>query len=630
MHRHERPRPRRRRRWHRRSDDRARCRRRGLRVTLVDQARAGAASRAAAGLLAPSIGDARSRRACRARRRTRVLPGFLDRCWRAHGDRRCRSIAPGSSSSQPPPRSSRSSPQGAVRRASGSTPLRWPRSSRHSPPIPAALLHPHDGAVDNVTLIDALDVAVARQSAHHARRPTRWPHSTPRQPRRVSLPRRHAATPASVCSSPTARGRGSIAGLPRPIPVRPVRGQTHRGSTAVPVRHVIHGATATSSRAGTASWSAPRASEVGLRRRDHPVGSTDLRAIAARAPSRRSRTRPSLRALGRPPPMATDGLPILGARPGRCRRSVYACGILPERHPARALGRRAAACPSCSAAAAGEPRRHSPWSDSAGLTGSDAQPSGNQLVRSNQLAALTCFCDHGYFPLRQRFAPLRVDACRRRYRSSGRAALRHPTDRPSGPWPKRCTRSWAATGAEPLPERKPSWLKVQGARRSELPAAEAADARPRPAHGLRGSALPQRRRVLGARHRDLHDPRRRLHAELRLLRRRPRPAAQVRLQPSRSASPRPSARCGSQHAVITSVDRDDLPDFGAWIFAETIRQIKQRAAGLLGRGARSRFPGQRGLDPRGARGASRTSTITTPRPCRASTRSAGPAAATSA
>lgn len=31
-----------------------------------------------------------------------------------------------------------------------------------------------------------------------------------------------------------------------------------------------------------------------------------------------------------------------------------------------------------------------------------------------------------------------------------------------------------------------------------------------------------------------------------------------------------------RHAVITSVDRDDLPDFGAYIFAETIRQVKQR------------------------------------------------------
>jgi lipoic acid synthetase len=31
-----------------------------------------------------------------------------------------------------------------------------------------------------------------------------------------------------------------------------------------------------------------------------------------------------------------------------------------------------------------------------------------------------------------------------------------------------------------------------------------------------------------------------------------------------------------RHAVITSVDRDDLPDFGASIFAETIRQIRDR------------------------------------------------------
>jgi lipoic acid synthetase len=34
-----------------------------------------------------------------------------------------------------------------------------------------------------------------------------------------------------------------------------------------------------------------------------------------------------------------------------------------------------------------------------------------------------------------------------------------------------------------------------------------------------------------------------------------------------------------RHAVITSVDRDDLPDFGAYIFAETIRQIHERVPG---------------------------------------------------
>ena len=49
-----------------------------------------------------------------------------------------------------------------------------------------------------------------------------------------------------------------------------------------------------------------------------------------------------------------------------------------------------------------------------------------------------------------------------------------------------------------------------------------------------------------------------------------------------------------QHVVLTSVDRDDLPDFGAWAFAETIRQIKLRSPPDVGRGARPRLPGQGG------------------------------------
>ena len=44
-------------------------------------------------------------------------------------------------------------------------------------------------------------------------------------------------------------------------------------------------------------------------------------------------------------------------------------------------------------------------------------------------------------------------------------------------------------------------------------------------------------------------------------------------EPERVA--RAVAEMNLQHAVITSVDRDDLPDFGAWAFAETIRQTKQ-------------------------------------------------------
>ncbi|MCC6318973.1 MAG: lipoyl synthase [Gemmatimonadaceae bacterium] len=39
------------------------------------------------------------------------------------------------------------------------------------------------------------------------------------------------------------------------------------------------------------------------------------------------------------------------------------------------------------------------------------------------------------------------------------------------------------------------------------------------------------------------------------------------------------AEMNLRHAVITSVDRDDLPDYGSWIFAETIRQIHARVPG---------------------------------------------------
>jgi lipoic acid synthetase len=56
-----------------------------------------------------------------------------------------------------------------------------------------------------------------------------------------------------------------------------------------------------------------------------------------------------------------------------------------------------------------------------------------------------------------------------------------------------------------------------------------------------------------------------------------RPPAYDVAEPSRVAQA--IAEMNLQHAVITSVDRDDLPDFGAYIFAETIRQIHARVPG---------------------------------------------------
>ena len=56
-----------------------------------------------------------------------------------------------------------------------------------------------------------------------------------------------------------------------------------------------------------------------------------------------------------------------------------------------------------------------------------------------------------------------------------------------------------------------------------------------------------------------------------------RPPSFDAAEPARVAQA--AAQMRLKHAVITSVDRDDLPDFGAGIFAETIRQIHAQVPG---------------------------------------------------
>jgi lipoic acid synthetase len=56
-----------------------------------------------------------------------------------------------------------------------------------------------------------------------------------------------------------------------------------------------------------------------------------------------------------------------------------------------------------------------------------------------------------------------------------------------------------------------------------------------------------------------------------------RPTWNDPLEPARVA--RSVARMGLRYAVVTSVDRDDLPDKGARIWAATIRQIRRQAPG---------------------------------------------------
>lgn len=56
-----------------------------------------------------------------------------------------------------------------------------------------------------------------------------------------------------------------------------------------------------------------------------------------------------------------------------------------------------------------------------------------------------------------------------------------------------------------------------------------------------------------------------------------RPPVYDLTEPARVASA--AAALDLRHVVITSVDRDDLPDFGASLFAETIRQIHEQVPG---------------------------------------------------
>src|SRR3990172_11870450 len=69
-----------------------------------------------------------------------------------------------------------------------------------------------------------------------------------------------------------------------------------------------------------------------------------------------------------------------------------------------------------------------------------------------------------------------------------------------------------------------------------------------------------------------------------------RPGAIDPAEPTRVATA--IAALNLNYVVITSVDRDDLADGGASIFAETIRETRTRAAPRPPRGAIPPFPGE--------------------------------------
>ena len=93
------------------------------------------------------------------------------------------------------------------------------------------------------------------------------------------------------------------------------------------------------------------------------------------------------------------------------------------------------------------------------------------------------------------------------------------------------------------------WIRVRIPSRQLGRQAQGQAAREPPGHGVRGSQLPEHPRVLQPRHRDLHDPRRGLHAPLLVLRRRPRPPEAAGCRANRATWRRTIADMGLNYVV---------------------------------------------------------------------------------
>jgi glycine oxidase ThiO len=294
---------------------------RGMRVTLIDQARAGAASRASAGMLAPSIAglpDVVRPSALEARDTfPRFLAMLLDRTdIEVPLDRN--GILELATSEADLDRRAAGAGDNAERLDRHALGALEPALASH----PGAILHRDDGAVDPVRLMAALDVAVARHP-----RITRFTDEVASFDARGNLPAfrsrggtRYASRRLLLAGGAWA---GALPGLPRAIPVRPVRGQLAR-LEGLPVRHVVHMADGyLIPRAGMLIVGATT-EEADFDAGTTPRGLAALRAIATHA----------IPVLGHAPlaehwaglrPITPDGMPILGidpAVPALC----YACG----------------------------------------------------------------------------------------------------------------------------------------------------------------------------------------------------------------------------------------------------------------------------------------------------------------
>ena len=140
----------------------------------------------------------------------------------------------------------------------------------------------------------------------------------------------------------------------------------------------------------------------------------------------------------------------------------------------------------------------------------------------------------------------------------------------------------AASGGAAAPPRVDEGARAE--RGLALRRGQAAHPRQRPAHDLRGGAVSEHRRVLGAWDGHVPDPRRHVHARVPLLL---RPLRQARrpARPARAASPRGERRADGPQARRRHVGR---PRRSRGSRRRALRGDDPRAQGKASRGLRSR------------------------------------------
>lgn len=192
--------------------------------------------------------------------------------------------------------------------------------------VAGAILHPADGFVDNVALVAALRSLLDRDRLVTLRPARAAAISFSGQAARVHTESGDSYEAGAIVLAAGAWSSG-IAGLPRPLPIEPVRGEMialSEAGTGPALRHATY---------GPRGYVVPRATEtlvgstmdrVGFDARTTEQARAELQAAAAEIS-------PSLGALqvvrqwAGIRPLTPDGLPILGRDPDR-ERLLYACG----------------------------------------------------------------------------------------------------------------------------------------------------------------------------------------------------------------------------------------------------------------------------------------------------------------